>query len=228
MIDKSGYSCPAFLEFNRDYDLERSEMTEDAKQEKGLIELMAEKQAEDEINEILSEYFLNRPEVILEAVKTFLTVATFQKVGSLPKDFWPDNLGASAKSSIILAEMCVDLAWGKVSKKIDIPNEVKEIIEQAYSEIDYFYSIIKSVGIKGVSNREEKWKKTILKRYDDSRKGFRYIKKSYLDDYDLYLVDDTNSKRDFQSILFQKIITDEGFGTIRKDILYEFANHLKR
>jgi hypothetical protein len=221
VIDKLGYSCPASLEFNRDYDLGRSVMAEDTKKEKGPISLLAEQQIENEIKKVQGEYPSNIPERTVEVVAVFLTVAYFQRAGLLSRDFWPHNLDVSSRSSILLAEMCVDLGWAPPGSKGKIDEGVLQAITQAQAEVDFFYSIIKSVGIKGVNDRERKWEQAVLKRYDDSLNGFQYIKRSYLEDAALYGVDDTNPKRDFQSKLLQKIINGEGFGEIRKDILYE-------
>ena len=87
-------------------------------------------------------------------------------------------------------------------------------------EIDKLYNAISSVGFSSsIHNAEKKWKKAALEAFDDSKKGFKAIKREYLEDNNLYYFAGGQAKRDFEGKIFQKIIRDNGLGHYGSQLL---------
>jgi hypothetical protein len=99
-----------------------------------------------------------------------------------------------------------------LSKKLlkTVSPEAEEIIESALPEIEEIYVAIKRVGFSGtLVGAEEKWKEAALDRFDDSRKGFKLIKREYLEENSLYLFTVGKEKRDFEGGLLKRIVKDQ-------------------
>lgn len=108
---------------------------------------------------------------------------------------------------------CVELPKKLLNVKPPPSPEVIKILLEAEPEIDEIYSSIKKVGFSGrLVNGPEKWRKAALERYDDSRHGFNYIKREFLEDGDLYDFAPGQERRDFYGKLFTKIIKSMGLG----------------
>jgi hypothetical protein len=55
-----------------------------------------------------------------------------------------------------------------------------------------------------------KWREAALNRFDNSRKGYLFIKRDFLEDKNLYFFRPGHEKTDFQKKLLQRVLMDKG------------------
>lgn len=80
-------------------------------------------------------------------------------------------------------------------------------------EIKEIYSAIKNIGFSSrIVDAEKKWKTAALNRFDDSKKGFEFIKREYLEDDDIYRFTSGQERRDFEGKVLQIILRDRSLG----------------
>ena len=93
------------------------------------------------------------------------------------------------------------------------PEEGISVLEKALPEIEEIYFAVKVVGFSSrLVDAESKWRSAALKRYDDSRRGYKFIKREYLEDEGIYRLTAGQEKRDFEGKLLQKVIKDNKLG----------------
>ena len=79
------------------------------------------------------------------------------------------------------------------------------------------YAAINQVGLSRRKDRQgnpinpDDWRRAALERFDETKK-WKYIKRDYLEDDELYALNPGQEKRDFEGRLLQKIIIDSGLG----------------
>jgi len=109
-----------------------------------------------------------------------------------------------------------------------LPKEVKDMVEKSLPEVIEVFSSIKKIGFTGrLVDSEKKWMNSALERFDDSKKGWEYIKREFLEDKKLYWLNQTKEKRDFIGVLLKKIVEDQGLGKYGAQELYAASKKLK-
>jgi hypothetical protein len=83
------------------------------------------------------------------------------------------------------------------------------VLESFIPEIKKIWSHIKAfVGLSGGDAWEERAKEAALARFDESREGFKFIKRQYLEKKKLYWISRSNEYRDFQGGLLKMMVMD--------------------
>jgi hypothetical protein len=95
------------------------------------------------------------------------------------------------------------------------------VASRALPEIDRIWSVIKDEGAIWKTNMEDQ-KQAALDRFDDSRRGFQYVKREYVEDDDLYMFNSpSQEKRDFRLKLLRKIFRNHvPVKTTKEQLLY--------
>jgi hypothetical protein len=102
-----------------------------------------------------------------------------------------------------------------------IPFTVLELMLKSKVEVDTIYHAIKRVGLSDkILHRRKKSKAAALTQFDLEPGKFRYIKKHFLEDINLYTFTIGQEKRNFYGKLFQLIIENHGLGKYNHQNLY--------
>lgn len=136
----------------------------------------------------------------------------------------------------------VDLVIAKLARRIiysdkhlmkEIKNQsIKDAVEPMMKfikpEIKRIFSAIKKVGFSGrLNDAETNWREAALTAYGDSKKGFRFLRREYLEDKELYFFTGGQGKRDFESKLYRKIIAGLEFGNYGGQRLWKLFQKIK-
>lgn len=109
---------------------------------------------------------------------------------------------------------------------------VRETIEKAKPEIDRIWANIKGEGLSGrLPQPELKWKRAALNRFDDSKMGFKSIKREFLEDPNIYRAMKNrfgHEKAEFGFAISQKIILRELKKTFSKETLRKLIRNGNR
>lgn len=98
----------------------------------------------------------------------------------------------------------------KTRRRKFLPEEAKRILKEAKVEAERIYLALKTVGFSTYVRAIE-WEKAALSSFDDSKRGFKYIKREYLEDKKLYELSGGKEKRDFIGRLIQIVVEERGF-----------------
>jgi hypothetical protein len=142
----------------------------------------------------------------------------------VPKRQLPD--GVFQDSSYLIYERENDHSFkefniGIEHLTVDLPNDVNVIIDKARDELEFLYKPIEKVRNKGYDLDRNKMRQELaLECFDKNKNIFKFIKREYLEDRDAF---DFNMKhrRGIIGRLLQKIIQDEGLGSLSYQRLYK-------
>jgi hypothetical protein len=108
----------------------------------------------------------------------------------------------------------------KTRRRKIFPEEAKPTLTEARAEAERIFLALKTVGFTTYVTDAE-WKKAVLSSFDDSKKGFKYIKREYLEDKILYELRDGKEKHDFIGKLLQMVIREKGYKKYGVQFLYK-------
>jgi hypothetical protein len=107
----------------------------------------------------------------------------------------------------ILADMVLTLLFKR--KKNYPKDKIKETLKNVYPEILKIYNAIKIVGFySSIIDASKKWQEAALYCFDDSKKGFTYVRRRHLEENNLYELQVGKERETFFKKLSKMIIED--------------------
>ena len=183
------------------------------------LNVSAKIMAPDEVEKELSAFENQRP-ILSEALRK----ALLRKMGILKHDFSKE--AKSLELTIdFLSDLVVDLEFGKKIRKIILIGEIEHLIKGAMLEIHQIWNYLKKhEKVKNGSRYiEKRYRNIVLKYFDSYNERFKYIRRQYLEDWNVYSLRETQAFGDFSSKLLQKIVADYGLA----DFSPKFVNELR-
>jgi hypothetical protein len=124
----------------------------------------------------------------------------------------PDNAKDLALS--IFADFVSDILLHKRKREKQFSDKLKEVIrkkgEEIEAEVDSVYGAIKKIGFVGpLEYKQEQWRKAALRFFLIHQKKFKFVKREYLEEANLYSFGTNQFQRNFKRKLLQKIISAE-------------------
>lgn len=111
-----------------------------------------------------------------------------------------------------LSDIVVELYYGKKIKKSSLEIEIINFMNKVLAEITKIYNVLKIIGFSGgKTNTQDDYRNAALNYFDENYKKFKYLKREYIEDFNLYSFVGGQETR-FKSKLFQKMVSDSGFG----------------
>jgi hypothetical protein len=105
----------------------------------------------------------------------------------------------------------------------------ERVVQEALPEIEEIWAAIKKIGVSERSgDKEEAWREEALRRFNDSKKGWEWVKREYLEEGRLYAWNPGQGQRDFWSALLRRIVADKTGEKCGGQGLYRLAKRMKK
>lgn len=105
-------------------------------------------------------------------------------------------------------------------------DKINSLIKAAAQEAEILYKAKLEIRNKKI-DYEKKIKSSVLKKYDENEDFFEIIQRSDLQFDEIYILTETNEKRDFVGKLFQKVISRHGIKAMGITKIYKIFNDVK-
>jgi hypothetical protein len=105
--------------------------------------------------------------------------------------------------------------------------KIEDLIRRIRPEIELIYTEIKKIP-DITAGADKLWKKAVLKKWKENKNKMKLLKQAYLEDDKLYAVYGSNKKRDFVGKVLQKIVEDQGLGSIGVQNLFKKYTSIRK